>query len=134
VAIRVFRVVGVDRANGVTELEEQRQVTQPLEDLERLVVVNAAWCPERKALRSRICGCSCGEVLRSLLERRGLIRNAISFHNARAGRSIFGCKMRLQSVVSSTERLPDTGEIGMALRASGDVRLASQHEGESSGH
>jgi hypothetical protein len=125
VAIRVFRVVGIDRADGMAELEEQRQITRPLEDLERLVVVNAARCPERKALRSRIGGCSCGEVFRSLLERRRLIRNAISFHNARARRRIFSCKMRLQSEVGSTERLPDTGEIGMAIRASGDVRLAS---------
>src|ERR1700722_15091532 len=56
VAIRVFGAVGIDGSNRMTELIEQGQVTGPLEDLERLAIVDAARRPEREALGSWIGG------------------------------------------------------------------------------
>src|SRR3984957_7500432 len=118
----MFGAVGMDGANRMAELEQQRQIARPLQDLERLITVNAARSPERKALRSRICRRAGGKILRALVKRRGLIGNLVPIHHARARRTILRGQMRLQAVVSRTERLPDAGKIGFPVSASRKAR------------
>src|SRR4051812_34258923 len=110
------RSVRVDRANGVPELEHERQVAIPLEDLERLGVVDAARCAERPALQTRIRARSGVEVALLLLEGGRQIRDLVAFDDALTGRRILAGRMRLEIEVRGARGLPDAGEIRAAAR------------------
>src|SRR5687768_17266840 len=99
----------------MAKLEEQRQVTWPLENLKRLGIVDRPRRSKRKALRLWIeCLARC-RVLLPLLQRPRLVRDRPVVDDAQTGRRILAARPRLEAELRPIQGLPDTGQVWLPV-------------------